>query len=276
MPFTLAHPAAAVPLARLLRPYAVLSALVVGSMTPDLIMFVPLGITRQQSHSLGAVLWFCLPVGLVLLVLFHALVKRPVLLLLPDAAGRRLAPYGRRHGVIGHCNLASVAVCLMLGALTHIAWDSFTHRSGWVVQALPWLDTIVCHLPGYSVRVYKILQHGSTALGTVLLAYWIVRWWCRESSADGVAPSPLHWRYRVCLIVLLLAVPCLVGLAAGSQVSCHRRWIRTVQSFTRATVLSGGATVVWLLLAYGTLATLVEWVFFSGGKAPRREDAEES
>ena len=52
MAFTPAHAAAAVPLHRLLGSRAVLSALVIGSMTPDFAYFLPLGVRRAQSHSL--------------------------------------------------------------------------------------------------------------------------------------------------------------------------------------------------------------------------------
>src|SRR5262250_1484731 len=91
MPFTLAHPAAVVPLARLLGKKVVFSALVIGSMTPDFAYPVP-GLTRGPSHSLSGLFWFCLPVGLASYLLFHLLVKRPRAAALPRALREAVAP----------------------------------------------------------------------------------------------------------------------------------------------------------------------------------------
>ena len=49
MPFTLAHPAAVIPLCGILRRASVPSALIIGSMAPDLVYFVPLGSTGLQA-----------------------------------------------------------------------------------------------------------------------------------------------------------------------------------------------------------------------------------
>jgi hypothetical protein len=73
MPFTLAQPAAAIPLSRVLGRASVLSALIIGSMSPDLVYFLPLGINRATSHSLVGLFWLCVPLGLVSYVLFHVL-----------------------------------------------------------------------------------------------------------------------------------------------------------------------------------------------------------
>jgi len=73
MPLTPAHAAAVVPLWRLLGSRAVLSALVIGSMTPDFAYFLPLGVRRAESHSLAGL-------ALATLALVHATVTGAVLL----------------------------------------------------------------------------------------------------------------------------------------------------------------------------------------------------
>src|SRR5262244_1922382 len=91
MPFTLAHTAAVLPLARLLGKRVVFSALVIGSMTPDVAYVVP-GLTRGPSHSLPGLFWFCLPVGLASYLLFHLLLKRPLAAALPRSLREAMAP----------------------------------------------------------------------------------------------------------------------------------------------------------------------------------------
>ncbi|RKZ85433.1 MAG: hypothetical protein DRR19_16380 [Candidatus Parabeggiatoa sp. nov. 1] len=61
MPFTLSHPAAAVPLA---RGGLVLSALVVGSMSPDFLYFLCLSTQYQFGHTFIGVFVFDIPTGL--------------------------------------------------------------------------------------------------------------------------------------------------------------------------------------------------------------------
>lgn len=73
MPLTFAHPAAALPLLRPLGRYGSLSALVIGSIAPDLAFIVPIGASREQTHGLAALLTFSLPAGLLAYVLFHVL-----------------------------------------------------------------------------------------------------------------------------------------------------------------------------------------------------------
>src|SRR6476620_11110084 len=121
MPFTLSHPAAVVPRAR--RGLSV-SALVVGSMTPDLQYlvnqnFVKLALQERFSHSLPGVFVFCLPVGLALLLLFHYLLKFPLLSLFPLSHQQRLLPVARRFQCHRLNQLALIALSLIIGAFTH-------------------------------------------------------------------------------------------------------------------------------------------------------------
>lgn len=87
MPYPFAHPAAVLPLARPMGRFAVPSALAIGSVLPDLWYIVPL-VDRADSHSLAALFWFCLPAGLLSYVLFHRLLKQPLIALLSTRLGR--------------------------------------------------------------------------------------------------------------------------------------------------------------------------------------------
>jgi hypothetical protein len=179
MPFTLAHPAAVVPLARLLGKHAVLSALVIGSMTPDFAYLVP-GLTRGPSHSLGGLFWFCLPMGLALYLVFHLVLKRPLAATLPRRLREAVAPVVARTPGLPPARGLTVVLCLLLGALTHITWDLFTHP-GPIVRAFPLLAENLATVGWYRVYGYKVLQHSSTLLGLALLARW-TRAWVREGS----------------------------------------------------------------------------------------------
>jgi hypothetical protein len=93
MPFTLAHPAIIMPLQKPISRYqGLLSALIIGSMIPDFSYFLPLGVTRYDSHQWLALLWFCLPVGLIFYLVYHTLLVPVVYSFLPKAFKSRLNP----------------------------------------------------------------------------------------------------------------------------------------------------------------------------------------
>ncbi len=95
MPFTLAHPAAILPLVR--RPF-VASALVAGAVAPDLLYVGPIyRIATQQingnftltlTHEFTSALWLDPLLALLLLAVFNLVLKRPLIALAPPSARR--------------------------------------------------------------------------------------------------------------------------------------------------------------------------------------------
>jgi hypothetical protein len=168
MPYPIAHPAAVLPLLGPMGRWAVPSALVIGSIVPDLWYVVPLA-SRDASHSALGLFFFCLPVGLVGYLVFHALLKQPLIALLAP----RLAPLGAR-GIPAR-PWAAVLLGLLGGAATHLAWDSFTHEEGWIVQAFPALQLQLFAIGAYPVRFYQLLQHASTLAGSAFVLWWAWR-----------------------------------------------------------------------------------------------------
>ena len=211
MPLTFAHPAAVLPLPRLLKKWAVPSALVIGSMTPDFAFFLPLGVTRTGSHSLAGIFWFCLPIGLASYLTFHLLLKHPLLSLLPEWISRRLSQ------VVGTSRLPrvtwlAVTVSLILGTLTHLAWDSFTHPGAPGVEAIPFLRMEVFTVDTYRGYVYKLLQYFSSGFGLVILGIYSFLW--LRNTPPGPAPvAPLSNSERIKSLAAILVIPFISGLA---------------------------------------------------------------
>jgi hypothetical protein len=197
MPYPFAHPAAVIPLAR----FGVPSALVIGSIVPDLWYFVPLA-TRAESHSLGGLLLFCLPLGLVLYLLFHLLLKQPLVELLYPRLSAFAAPGLPRAG------LRAVAVSIVLGAITHLAWDALAHAND--------------HEPGHNWA-----QHASTLLGSVVLVAWL---WPKLHALPA-RRSELSGGARVAILAALGGVAAAaVALSAGwpqPELDELKRFLRT-------------------------------------------------
>ena len=202
MPYAFAHPAAAVPLHRLLGRVAVPSALVIGSVAPDLWLLMPF-VVRDQSHSVAAILWFNLPLGLVLYGTFHLLLKEPLLALMPPAIAARLSQWTCHS--LPRLPWTAVVVSLVAGAAAHLAWDAVTHsgfglseRSAFVVA-------------GHPILIQQLLQHGSTLLGTLFLLCWARRKLALQSPSQSSVP-PLAWRVPIVSGLATVAAVVFVGV----------------------------------------------------------------
>jgi Domain of unknown function (DUF4184) len=173
MPFTLAHPAAVIPLrrVRLLRTVP----LIIGAMAPDIPYYLPWRIAKhipQTTHTAIGTFTIDLPIGLLLLV-FIWLLRGP--LAAPLGPGGRdksfaaLERFGSRPG-----NWALAPLSLLIGSWTHLAWDSFTHPDGWMVSRISALSAPVS-LFSYTGELCHVLQYASSVFGLAVLAIWFVR-----------------------------------------------------------------------------------------------------
>jgi len=261
MPFTFAHPAAAVPLRGPLGRYAVLSALVIGSLAPDFSYFLPFRVTRVQSHSLFGLFWFCMPAGVIAYALFHGLLARPLVDLLPHAArvgceqilATRLRP-----------TASAVLVSLFAGAVTHIAWDAFTHAGAPIVRVSRTLRLHLWTVSGYPISVYTILQHLSTVLGLVLLVVWI-RAWLRTAPPGGAEPIAAPRPFRRSLAWMAIAAATLaLWLASGTLGPPREPTLRGVQLLMRRVVPAGIESLAVAVTAYA-----IVWRAAFRGMLPR-------
>lgn len=246
MPFTLAHPAATLPLRRWLGPLAVWPALVIGSMTPDLPYFLPMHAFEGRTHAPFAVIWFDLPAGFAMYLAWEHLLREPSVFLLPRDVRRRLAARLPAR----HASLAPVVACLVLGALTHIAWDACTHREGLLVQAWPPMRHLLWNAWGYRVRVYKLLQHGSTIGGGAVLGVWAWRKLRALPAAAADPPAPFSARARHTVWALMAVAGAAAGVFA-LRAAFPIDSIRALERFAGPASVSGILAVVVPLILFG-------------------------
>jgi Domain of unknown function (DUF4184) len=216
VPFTFSHPIAVVPLA---RSPLVFSALVVGSLSPDFEYFLLFATTSIISHSWLGILVFCLPAGLVVLWLWHYLLKDFLVELLPDAHYQRLRPVCRPFSFFPASRFLLIALSIVIGAATHFLWDSFTHSYGWGVQNISILNTIVLQTSFYTLRFFRVLQHGSTLLGLTALAILYVRWYQRAKPQGSDNTRCLSAKARLRIIVVAIIIAASVALTCAWAIS---------------------------------------------------------
>lgn len=59
----------------------------------------------------------------------------------------------------------------VFGMLTHVVWDTFSHKTGYFVMNLPFLQQTI-----YSIPTYKLMQHGSTCFGFIFIIFVLLKY----------------------------------------------------------------------------------------------------
>lgn len=167
MPFTFAHPAILLPFRNKLS----VTGLIIGCMSPDFEYFIRLKIYSNFSHTFWGIFFFCLPVSLVLSILFHQIIRKPLIENAPNYVYSRVAVY-HDFSWMNYLNNNKIKIILsiLIGAFSHILWDSFTHDDGFFVNQLDFLKSnLTIHQK--EIPVLKVLQHLSTIIG---LSYMLI------------------------------------------------------------------------------------------------------
>lgn len=199
MPVTLAHPAAVLPLRWLPLPT---TALVVGSMVPDLPVFLGSWGVYGVTHSWPGILTVDLLLTLAALALWFWFVRDAAVDMAPGPVRSRVA--ARFRPTAREWLLALPAACL--GAATHVVWDSFTHPHRWGSRHVEWLRTDHAGQPGS-----KWLQYASGVVGLAVVTWAVVRHLRSLDPHGSTRPRVLH---RGALPAAVAAAG-LVGLASA-------------------------------------------------------------
>ena len=175
MPFTLAHPAAVLPL-RYLRPLRT-APLFIGAMVPDVPYYLPFmgngrPMSRLDTHSLTGSYAIDLPLGIALLVCL-VLLREPLTVLLP-ARARWLCLHALEPFTKSATQWLLAPPAILLGAWTHLVWDSFTHGDSWGVRHFPVLGRTIT-LGWYTGEIFHVLQYLSSAIGLAIVVLWYAR-----------------------------------------------------------------------------------------------------
>ncbi len=164
MPATCAHPLIVLPLKKLF-PSLSLIALVIGSMGPDLAYFMPfLGIPRTLTHSVSDILICSYPIALIGYYIYIYLLRKPLYRSLP---WNITIPYETG-------SFISITLSLLLGIVSHLAVDSFTHADTIITDNVPFLTTYLFSMGHTEFFVYSTLQYSLSLFGTVAITAILV------------------------------------------------------------------------------------------------------
>jgi len=204
VPFTVSHAAAVLPFHRLSGHLLPMSALMIGSMAPDFGYFFSIESSRLVTHSFTGLFTFALPVGLIVWLFYVHILEKATITLLGDNWHTRFA----RTEPTTPALIARAAVAILVGAVTHILWDAFTHRGTFATDAVP---ALLGPMPGLSwMPVYHFLHGLSSVVGLVILALW-AHGLRRQPARALIRPYHISARARVVAVTVLAAVTLLVG-----------------------------------------------------------------
>ena len=175
MPLTFCHPAIVLPLKKLKPNWFSMTRLIIGSMSPDLEYFSRMEILATHSHLFLGVLYFDLPIALIYCFVFHLFVRNILINHLPDFFKERFTQFLNFDWInYFKKNWLIVIVSIIIGAYSHLFWDAFTHEWGYFAKLIPALQEVWFTKP-IEVKGYKFLQHFSTFLGAIFIAFWIYK-----------------------------------------------------------------------------------------------------
>ncbi|MFH1687085.1 MAG: DUF4184 family protein [bacterium] len=176
MPFTTSHPALVLPLKMMWPSRFSLTGLMAGAMAPDLLYFL-LADTSERgfSHSWSGLVVFCIPAGVLFGLVFHRLFKYHAITNLPWFLQRPLSGLADSDFSLPRAaDWITYVGSVMIGVLSHFAWDSFTHPWGEMAQMIPSLQRPVAVL-GLSRPVCRWLQHLSTLWGGLAVLWFLMK-----------------------------------------------------------------------------------------------------
>lgn len=237
MPVTIAHPAAVLPLRGLGLP---LSAMVIGSMAPDLPVFSQSWGIYGYTHSLAGILTVDLVLTLVLLLGWDRWGRDALVDTSPGLVRDRLPARAR----IGRRAWLLAPLAAVLGSVTHVVWDSFTHHGRWGVRRIEWLHQQHGPITGEKWAQYVSGGVGMAVVGLAILA--VVR---RPVLADAPRPRRLPAATLAAAIGVASVLSVGTFLAGLDRPIEHAAFDAAVVGIVSLGLALAGVTLAWLLAA---------------------------
>lgn len=203
MPFTFSHTCVVLPFLRNKRLSD--TALIVGTMSPDLEFFFRMKMKSTYSHTFLGIFLIDFPLALVVMFLFHQLIKVPLINNLPSFFQQRLQELKSADWLFYFKNnFRKIILSFLLGTLTHLFWDSMTHWDGLLVLSFSFFSTPILGIP-----LFSLAQHFSSVIGLLALGFYIYK---LPTTAVGVSKvEASYWFLSIFIGLLIFVIRCFFG-----------------------------------------------------------------
>lgn len=185
-----------------------------------------------------------LPLALAMLWLFHRYAKEPLWAILPQSVRQRIELGPRSLPFRDPVRMLLIAVSVLVGAATHLVWDSFTHDSFWPYRHVAFLSqTVVVPVLG-AVEWYKILQHASSVFGLVAISVWAFSWY--RSSGDVRSPGLANPTGSARAAFAVLALAAILAATVRTAIALQHPWLRHTPEILIAQGVITALSLLWV------------------------------
>lgn len=204
MPFTISHAVLAPPISKITGGRLPISALAIGTMTPDLYRLF----TSQDydfTHEWRGIIVPDLLIGLAFCLLWYLLFRPVVFRCIGMVKPLDLHSFDRVCGFI-----LSVCIALIIGIATHLIWDGLTHSDFRTFAFDHFLNHTITLL-GHGYPMHRVLQIGTSIIALPILFWMMFKHIQQHQQVTPVADKikKIKW--------LLLIISTLGGLLAYAR-----------------------------------------------------------
>ncbi|MGF7050785.1 hypothetical protein J2T13_005335 [Paenibacillus sp. DS2015] len=227
MPFTFAHPIYAIPLKYISPKYYNLTGLILGSMAPDFEYFLMLEPYSSIGHSIAGLFFQGIPMCLLIAVIFHFTVKESFVIHLPSIFNLNQ----RAYNIMGEWGLRSLRdwiffmLSVVVGFISHITLDAFTHVHGYFVIRFSLLSEVLF----FNLPLYKMLQHSLSVFGLLAIFVVIISRLYRSNPTIGGMPKVTRKQKKLFW---------LIAITISVATTCLKLWITTSNNVIGIVVVS--------------------------------------
>jgi hypothetical protein len=207
MPFTTAHIVAIIPFKKYTPNHLSISGMVIGTMVPDFEYFIRMTLYGHYGHTIGGIFFFDIPIGLILYLIFHAIVRQSTIVHLPSYLYFRVGsadnfdwkPYFKK-------NFFKITLSIFIGVITHFLWDGFTHDDEYYFAKYITILILKINLFGRLIPLHFILQMFSTVIGMIILFWYIHKLPAKPKNQIKTDKQIVNFWIFVLLLAIIIGV----------------------------------------------------------------------
>lgn len=177
MPFTFAHPVVVLPLKQAKPKWFSLTGLVAGSMAPDFEYFFKVYATSTVSETFTGIFTFNLPVAIGISLLYHLLVRNPLIRHFPSPYDKRFSGF-LKFNFLWHLKRHPwrFLISAFIGIVSHLLLDVVTspetlNRSFHQLQNTDITNRMLALQAALGDQAFLFLERGISVLGVVFIIW---------------------------------------------------------------------------------------------------------
>ncbi len=196
-----------------------MTGLVLGSIAPDFEKFFRMSHYDGFSHTWPAIFYFNLPLAILLSFAFHQVARDPFIDNLPLFLKKRLIPFKKLDWLSYFKEqYLVIIISILVGVVSHLAWDSLTHPGGRLFKIFPVLSQWI-RVWGFGMWLFVLVDRISSVIGGLIIIRVILKLSLNSIPHQPDNKSSKYWLFTGLLILFMMVFRLLIGVDAKFFVS---------------------------------------------------------